>query len=55
MREMTGASGKVLRMQKRNEAREVVKQERKNTVKESICRKADRNILNLNSRYTSLC
>lgn len=31
---MTGASSKVLRMQKRNAEREAVKQERKDTVKE---------------------
>jgi hypothetical protein len=50
---MIGVSGKVLRMKKRNAAREPEKQERKNTVKESICRKPDRNISNRKCQFAS--
>lgn len=43
---MTKESGKVRRIQKRNAARLAEKQKWKDVTKESICRKADRNILN---------
>lgn len=50
---MTIASKKTIRMQKRNAAREEEKQKRRETVIESVCRKADRNILNQKSQFAT--
>lgn len=50
---MTSESSKVVRMQKRNAAREEEKQVGKDAVKESVCRKADRNILNRKCKFAT--
>ncbi len=50
---MITASKKVLRVEKRNAARETEKQVRKEAVKENICRKADRNISNRKCGYVT--
>lgn len=50
---MAKESGKVLRMQNRNAARAAEKRERKDTAKESVCRKADRNISNRKCKFAT--